>query len=97
MRDAFHPLHPLPFTEELADYLVHRGFHKARADSLPVAVALTIIGNEPNGIKLVENLFPIDSQRDSCPARPSVTWIEIYRPPRPHTPSHARLRLPRSC
>ena len=57
MRGAFHPLHPLPFTEALADYLAHRGFHKARADPLPMALALTVIGNEPNGMKLASELL----------------------------------------
>jgi hypothetical protein len=43
---AWGPLHLLLLAEALADHLVHRRLHKARADRFALALALTIIGNE---------------------------------------------------
>jgi pyrroline-5-carboxylate reductase len=49
---AWGPGHLLLLAEALADHLIHRGFHKARAYPFAVPVALAIVGNEANGIKL---------------------------------------------
>jgi hypothetical protein len=48
---AWGPGHLLLLAEALADHLIQRGFHKARADPSVVPVALAIVGNEANGIK----------------------------------------------
>jgi len=40
MRPAWVSLHLLAFAEALADYMMDRGFHEARADAFPSAVAL---------------------------------------------------------
>jgi hypothetical protein len=46
MRTLFCPLHLLAFAEALADHLIDRGFHKARADAFAVPVAVAIVRNE---------------------------------------------------
>ena len=46
MGAAFAPLHLLFLDHPLADYLVHRRFHKARADAFTVAVPLAVVGDK---------------------------------------------------
>jgi hypothetical protein len=58
MRPACGPLHLLVFAEALADHLIHGRLHKAGADPFPVAVTLTVVGNEATvmlnvGVKLL--------------------------------------------
>jgi hypothetical protein len=65
MGRVFRPLHLLLLAEAVADHLVHGGFDKAGADPLSSAVALTIVGNEANGIKLSSNTPLINKLRAS--------------------------------
>jgi hypothetical protein len=65
MRSAFRPLPLLAFAEALADHLIYRRFHKARADAFAVPVALAVIWNEATivlnvGVKLLHGFqeFP---------------------------------------
>jgi hypothetical protein len=46
MYAAVSRLHVLLFAEALADHLIRRGFHKARADSFALPVALAKVRNE---------------------------------------------------
>jgi hypothetical protein len=44
MRPTFGPLHLLLFAAALADHLMDGRLDKARADALPTAIALAIVG-----------------------------------------------------
>src|SRR5712692_3368839 len=46
MGTALAPLHLLFFHHPLADHLVHGRFNKARADTLPLAIALAVVRNQ---------------------------------------------------
>jgi hypothetical protein len=67
MRSAFRPLPLLAFAEALADHLIYRRFHKARADAFAVPVALAVIWNEATivlnvGVKLLHESIQIWGQ-----------------------------------
>ena len=46
MGATWSPGHLLLLVEAFADHLNDGRFHKARADPFPIAVALTVVGNE---------------------------------------------------
>ena len=46
MRAAVAPAHLLFFHHAFADHLIHRRFHKPRADPLAITVPLAIVGNK---------------------------------------------------
>ena len=52
MRPAWGPLHRLACAEALADHLIDRGSHEARADAFPSAVALAIVWGVARGMLL---------------------------------------------
>jgi hypothetical protein len=43
---TWRPGHLLLLAEAFADHLIHRRFHKARADAFAVPVMLSVVGNE---------------------------------------------------
>src|SRR6516225_9214719 len=46
MRSALAPLHLLQLHHSLAHHLIHSRFHKAGRDPFPVAIALSVVGQE---------------------------------------------------
>jgi hypothetical protein len=83
MRSAFRPLPLLAFAEALADHLIYRRFHKARADAFAVPVALAVIWNEATivlnvGVKLLHESIQIWGQpRTSATIYGSVLKVEM--------------------
>jgi hypothetical protein len=70
MRPAWGALHLLAFAEVLADHLIDRRFHKARAVAFPSAVALAIVWIVTRGMSLrmrsrrqISGLMPCTTSR----------------------------------
>jgi len=60
------PLHLLPLGKALGDDVVHRRFDKARADSVSLAIALAVVGDECLIIGNVRVEFFNRSQQLAC-------------------------------
>ena len=67
MRPEWGSLHLLACAEALADHLIDRGFHEARADAFPSVVALAIVWRMARGMSLrtrsrcqISGLMPYD-------------------------------------
>jgi hypothetical protein len=71
MCPAWISLRLLVFAEALADHLMDRGFHEARADAFPSAVALAIVWMVTRGMALrtrrrrhISGLMPCTTTRN---------------------------------
>jgi hypothetical protein len=71
MRPAWGSLHLLAFAQALADHLMDRGFHEARADAFPSAVARAIVWMVTRGMSLrtrsrreISELMPCTTTRN---------------------------------